>query len=72
MPWRQYVSHTSFDELNREEGMHEQKIKLSEQLFHHSEQQPQGFFKFWHCFHNLRGDVSVIIQSIRAAETAET
>ena len=70
MPWTQYVSHTSFDELNREEGMHKQEIKLSEQPFHHSEQQPQG--KVWHCCYNLRGDIFVIIQSIPAEETAET
>jgi len=33
-----------FDELNGEEAMHKWKVKLSEQLFRHFEQQLQGMF----------------------------
>lgn len=49
-----------FDELNGEEAMHKWKVKLSEQLFRHFEQQLQGMFnlngKFWRCFYYLRGN----------------
>jgi len=33
-----------FDELNGEEAMHKWKVKLSEQLLRHFEQQLQGMF----------------------------
>jgi len=55
---------TSFDEQNGEEGTHEQKIKLSKQLFCHFEQQAQGMtnFKgeFGLYFYKLRGYIFVI------------